>query len=227
MQLHEVVPWGRNLTEYQQMLGLTIADLNRQILGCSDGPASFNQEMKQLGNWVISIDPIYQFSGAQIRAQVEAAYTSIISQVRRQPEAYIWETFKNPDELGRSRLASMEQFLADYEQGKLEQRYQTASLPRLSFAPQQFDLCLCSHFLFLYPQQLSGQFHQASVQELLRVAREVRIFPIVTLDGQRSPHLDPIIEMTTQQGHRADIIHVNYEFQKGANQMLRLQLATS
>lgn len=45
MKLNEVVPWGRNLEEYKLMFNLSEADLNAKILGCADGPASFNAEM--------------------------------------------------------------------------------------------------------------------------------------------------------------------------------------
>ncbi len=227
MELQAVVPWGRNLAEYQQMFGLSPDDYERQILGCGDGPASFNAEMRQLGHWVVSIDPIYQFSGAQIRQRVEATYDAIISQVKAKPDAYIWKTFDHPDDLGRSRLAAMEQFLADYEQGRADARYLAASLPELPWSDRQFDLCLCSHFLFLYSDQLSREFHQASVQSLLNVASEVRIFPLLTLSGVRSPHLDAVIATVTQNGYQADIIPVDYEFQKGANQMLRITALTA
>jgi hypothetical protein len=222
MELQEVVPWGRNLTEYQQMFALSASDYECRILGCGDGPASFNAEMRQLGHRVVSIDPIYQFSGAQIRQRVEATYDAIISQVKAKPDAYIWKTFDHPDDLGRSRLAAMERFLADYAQGIAEQRYRAASTPELPWLDRPFDLCLCSHFLFLYSDQLSREFHQASIQSLLNVALEVRIFPLLTLSGDRSPYLDTVIATVTQNGYQADIIPVDYEFQKGANQMLRI-----
>ena len=66
MKLEEVVPWGRNLTEYQLMFDLSEQDLNSKILGCGDGPASFNAEMTEIGHSVVSIDPVYQFSAEQI-----------------------------------------------------------------------------------------------------------------------------------------------------------------
>ena len=40
--LDQVVPWGRSFDEYRRMFALTDADLSRVILGCGDGPASFN-----------------------------------------------------------------------------------------------------------------------------------------------------------------------------------------
>ena len=73
-------------------------------------------------------------------------------------------------------MFAMESFLKDFEKGKAEGRYQAGSLPHLSFNNKDFGISLCSHFLFLYSEQLSDKFHMASIKELCRVAQEVRIF---------------------------------------------------
>jgi hypothetical protein len=49
MELKEIVPWGRTLAEYQLMFDLSEVDLKSKILGCGDGPASFNTEMTAQG----------------------------------------------------------------------------------------------------------------------------------------------------------------------------------
>ncbi|AFY36508.1 hypothetical protein Lepto7376_0048 [[Leptolyngbya] sp. PCC 7376] len=220
MKLENVIPWGRNFAEYQAMFNLSETDLNKSILGCGDGPGSFNAEMFQQGHKVISVDPVYQFSDAQIRQRVEAVYDTVISQVAEQSERFVWKNFVDADELGAARLQAMERFLVDYDQGKKEGRYQAQSLPELGFADRQFELCLCSHFLFLYADKLSLAFHLASVEELLRVAAEVRIFPLLNLMGDRSPHVAPVIEQLKQQNFQVRIETVSYEFQKGGNEML-------
>jgi hypothetical protein len=83
-------------------------------------------------------------------------------------------------------------------------------------------LCLCSHLLFLYSEQLSLEFHLAAISELLRVAREVRIFPLVQLNGKVSPYVESVIENFSERGFSVNIETVTYEFQKGGNQMLRI-----
>ena len=158
MKLSTVVPWGRTLEEYKLMFSLTDADLNSNILGCGDGPASFNAEMTQQNHSVVSIDPVYEFTSDQIRQRVEDTYKTVISQVRQNPDRYIWKNFQNVDELGQARLHAMEDFLADYELGKEAGRYRAESLPSLDFTDNQFDLCLCSHLLFLYSDQLTLEF---------------------------------------------------------------------
>ena len=181
MKLNEVVPWGRTLEEYKLMFDLSQADLNKKILGCGDGPASFNAEMTKKGYSVVSIDPVYQFSAQQIKQRVQDTYEPVISQVKQNADRYIWKNFHNADELGQARLAAMERFLLDYETGKDEGRYLFQSLPSLELANNQFELCVCSHLLFLYSDRLSLEFHIASIHELLRICPEVRIFPLLKL----------------------------------------------
>jgi len=221
MKLNEVVPWGRTLDEYKQMFNLSATDLNARILGCGDGPASFNAEMTALGGSVVSVDPIYQFSAEQIRQQVQANYALIISQVKQHPERYVWTHFHNVNELGDARLAAMEKFLLAYEADLTKERYLAQSLPCLDLPEHQFDLCVCSHLLFLYSEHLSLDFHLASIQELLRLSSEIRIFPLVQLNGQPSPHLDCVIQEFSSKGVDVQIQPVAYEFQKGGNQMLK------
>ena len=86
----------------------------------------------------------------------------------------------------------------------------------------RFDLCLCSHFLFLYSQQRSLDFHLASIKELLRVGKEVRIFPLLQLDGKPSPYVDSVLKEVDRLGWQEQIITVNYEFQQDGNRMLKI-----
>jgi hypothetical protein len=222
MKLSEVVPWGRSFAEYRLMFHLSEAELDLAILGCGDGPASFNSEMTAAGRQVISIDPIYAFSGEQIRQRVAETYDPIISQVKQNPQRYMWHYFRDPDELGQARLAAMENFLQDFEAGLPAGRYLPAALPVLDFAPGQFGLSLCSHLLFLYSEQLSFEFHRASIQELLRVSAELRIFPLLDLDCRQSVHVDPITAHFQAAGFTVEIRRVPYEFQKGGGQMMRI-----
>jgi hypothetical protein len=81
--------------------------------------------------------------------------------------------------------------------------------------------------LFLYTEQLTEPFHVAAVRELCRVAREVRIFPLLALGGERSAHIDPVMEAMRHDGHDVSLVTVPYEFQRGGNQMLRIRQATA
>ena len=90
----------------------------------------------------------------------------------------------------------------------------------VSKEPHPFDLALCSHLLFLYSKHLDYAFHRSAVLEMLRVSQEVRIFPLLTLMLERSPHLAPLTVELRQAGYQVEVLQVAYEFQKGGNEML-------
>lgn len=221
--LDHVIPWGRSLDEYRQMFNLSDVDLKLNILGCGDGPASFNAEMTEQGNNVTSIDPIYVYSAEQIDGRIQEARKSVESHMELAKDNYVWDFFGDIDGLVNYRLATMRKFIADFEQGKREKRYLPELLPKLSFEDKQFDLALCSHFLFLYSDQLSYEFHREAILELCRVAKEVRIFPLVTLANVRSPYLTPITEMLSQRGSNVELIKTPLLFQKNADEMMRIR----
>jgi len=221
-ELDRVVPWGRCYDEYVKMFALTDAELAGRILGCADGPASFNAEAMRRDITVVSCDPIYAFSASEIELRVRETSEIILSETQRNRADFLWTYFRSIDELAEVRLGAMRLFIDDFPRGKSEGRYREAALPLLPFADREFDLALSSHFLFLYSAQFSLEFHVASITEMCRVAGEARIFPLLQLGGARSPHLDAVIETLARRGLQADLIEVPYEFQRGGNRMLRV-----
>ena len=141
-------------------------------------------------------------------------------QVSARPEEYSWKSIRDPEELGRVRMRAMGAFLDDYDPGKEQGRYVEGSLPELPFADGQFDLALCSHFLFLYSERFDLEQHIASARELCRVAKEARVYPLLTLEGEPSPHLAPLRSALRDVGIDTRLESVGYEFQIGATQML-------
>lgn len=221
MNLEQIVPFGRSLDEYRQMFALSASELHsKRILGVGDGPASFNAEATQISADVTSIDPIYQFGSAEIKRRFDAVVDNIIAQIIDSPNDWVWSYHKSPQALKASRIRTIETFLTDYERGKQEGRYQIQTLPKLNFANGTFDLALCSHFLFLYSQQCDRAFHLKSIAEMLRVSREVRIFPLLTLKLERSPYLDFVVSEFKAKGYFIAIEPVSYQLQKGGDRML-------
>jgi hypothetical protein len=227
MKLPEVIPWGRSFAEYRRMFALTGDDLAGAVLGCGDGPASFNAEATARGHRVVSCDPLYTFSAAAIERRVAACYDAVLSQVKRSPDGFVWDYFRDPDHLGECRLAAMRRFLADFERGRRDGRYVAAGLPALPFADGRFSLALVSHLLFLYSEQLHRDFHLAAFEDLLRVAGEVRVFPLVGLDRRWSPHVGPVREHLERGGFEVEVAAVAYEFQRAeghaGNRMMRVR----
>ncbi len=223
IQLNQVVPWGRCLAEYVSMFALDEADdLKKTMLDCGGGPASFTAEANALGYSVIACDPIYAFSAEDIAPRIEAARDLIMPQVRQKADAYVWRSIRDPDELERVRMAAMRQFLQDFSKEQQVGRYVEGSVLNLPFPDGHFDLALSSHFLLSYSEQLGLDFHQQAIAELCRVAQEVRIFPLLTVSGERSPWLDAISQQAAIPGRQTQVVPVDYEFQKGGNQMLKV-----
>ena len=219
--LDNVVLWGRSYGEYIAMFSLTKQDLGKRILGCGDGPASFNAELTERGGKIISIDPIYRFKEREIAARITASYDQVIAQTRKNRDEFVWRQIRSVEELGRIRMEAMNKFLKDY--ARKTDRYIAGELPALPFGNGEFDLALCSHFLFLYSRQFSLRFHLQSIMELCRIAAEARIFPLLELGAVKSRYLDDVILQLEEGGYTCRVETVAYEFQKGGNEMLRVK----
>lgn len=220
--LENVVPWGRSCDEYLAMFALSEEELRRRFLGCGDGPASFNCMMTRRRCHVISVDPIYRFSADEIRNRIDETYEEVMEQTRKNKNEFVWGYISSVEELGKVRMAAMNDFLSDYAAGLREGRYVDASLPTLPFEDGEFDIALCSHFLFLYSEHLSEDFHVQSIKELCQVASEARIFPLLELGAKRSRHLDTVVDSLEKGGFVVNVEKVPYEFQKGGNEILRV-----
>lgn len=217
--LNRVVPWGRNLEEYKLMFCLDENDISKKIAGFGDGPACFNYEATNKGGHVISFDPIYQFSKEEIGNRIEEVRVTVMQQMKENVDNYVWTHIKDLEELEKIRMSAMQKFLSDYECGKNEGRYVFHELPnRLPYEPESFDIGLSSHFLLMYTA-LGYDFHIRSMTEMLRVCKEIRIFPIVDLDANRTDLTRDVINYF-KRDYDVEIVATNYEFQKGKNQLL-------
>lgn len=221
-ELKNTVPWGRNLEEYSNMFSLTDSDRDSRIISFGDGPASFNSEMTENGKRVVSIDPIYQFSPKELQQKIEETKEMVLEQTKNNLENFVWTKIKNIQELEKIRISAMTKFLQDFEDGKMTGRYINHELPKKTdFEDLSFDLGLSSHFLILY-SQLGLDFHISSICEMLRVAKEIRIFPILNLDAKKTDLVDNLIEYF-ETNYIVNIEKVDYEFQKNGNQMLTIK----
>lgn len=219
MVLKDIVPWGRLKSEYIRMFDLTDIELNSRILGCGDGPSSFNSECTSN---VTSIDPIYKYNKEEIKKRIEETSEIICKQLENNKSSFIWTDFKDVKELKEARLKAMKQFLEDYNLGKKEHRYIEGALPELKFEDDSFDLVVSSHFLFLYSDMLDLNFHKESIKEMLRVGAKIKIYPLCDLKGTESKHVPEILKWLDSENITNKLIKTDYEFQKGANSFLEI-----
>ena len=222
MQLDQIVPLGRSAADYRAMFALQPEDRSRPILGCGDGPAAFNAGWTGEGGRVVSLDPLYAWPGDAVRRRIEATFPNVVRRMHADPHRFTLAAGETIDTLADRRWLAMRTFLADYADGGRAGRYVAGALPHLPFADDAFDLAVCSHLLFLYEAQLSQAFHLRALRALLRVAREVRVFPLVNLQARTSAYLAPIRTALSDSGARSEIVAVAYEVQRGARHMLRI-----
>jgi SAM-dependent methyltransferase len=221
--LDGVVPWGRRYDEYEAFFALGSVRPGLSILDAGGGPASFAAEAAERGFSVTAADPLYQFDGAAIRRRFEETAVAMRQGMRVAAYRFKWDFYGSEEAVHRRRYDALELFLADFE--KERRRYVPASLPKLPFGKGEFDLALSSHFLFLYGDELDCAFHLAAIRELMRVAGEARIFPLVNLDGRPSSHLRVVMRELEQLGFLPELVPVPFEFQIGATQMLQVRRA--
>ncbi len=218
-KLESVVPWGRNLNEYMQMFNLSNDDLLKKIAGFGDGPASFNYEVRQNGGRVISFDPVYQFSKEELQKRIDEVRITVMQQMKENMNNYVWTNIRSLKELENIRMSAMKLFLSDYEYGKSESRYVCDTLREyLPYDDNYFDIGLSSHFLLMYTS-LGYDFHIQAMTEMLRVCKEIRVFPIVDLDANRTDMITDIINYFKNR-YDVEIAETKYQFQKGDNKLL-------
>ena len=110
-------------------------------------------------------------------------------------------------------MSAMGTFLDDFEKGVEEKRYIPFEFPnRTPFGENSFDIGLSSHFLLMYTQ-LGYDFHITAIDEMLRVCREVRIFPLVDLNSEHSDMIDNVIRHYSGS-YEVSIERTDYRFQR-------------
>ena len=221
-ELSGVVPWGRIATEYEQFFALNGLACDASILDCGGGPSSFAPEYGARGYTTVSLDPIFQWPAHALKEQFDATVEPMLAGMRRAHYRFVWNYYESPEQVYTLRHRALEKTLDQLSKRQRCASYVAGALPRLPFRDGVFDLALSSHLLFLYSDDLPLEFHVAATQELLRVAQEVQVFPLLNLDGSESVHLAPLLEVLDTQ-FECDIETIDFEFQRNGNRRLRLR----
>ena len=181
--------------------------------------------MAGTGVSVTALDPLYRLPVSAMRHLLVDAEQQIGPALAVERHRFVWDFYGDIRHLLATRRQAAERFFADYTRGRASGRYICGELPRLPLAASSFDLALCSHFLFLYSRELGLEFHLQALSELVRVAAEVRVFPMISLDGTPSPHVAACRQFLERHGAQVTIEPVSFEFQRGANRLFRVRRA--
>ncbi len=226
LSIDRIVFFGRTYAEYLSMFGLDESVLRQgRVLDCPAGASSFAAEAHQLGFDVTACDILYNYSVNELIEKCKRDIQHVFEKFDEAEHLYVWKYYKSKDEVIALRRKALELFAEDFPAGFKEKRYVDAELPHLPFPDKRFSLVLSGNFLFLYGDRMDFEFHKACIKELIRVCSgEVRIFPLVGLDAKPYPYLKDILAFLDSNNIKAEIVKVPFEFQKGANQMMKISV---
>ncbi|PGF15028.1 hypothetical protein CP556_02055 [Natrinema sp. CBA1119] len=217
--IDEVAFIGRTFIEYQQMFDFDPATwVGQRVLDCPAGPCSFVAEANNHGIEAIGVDKMYDRSPAALSKICVEDIETAMAALDGVEDLYVWEFYDRVSELRAYRERAASRFLSDFAHNG--DRYIYANLPATPFADRAFDLVLSAHFLFLYDDRLSDEFHHETIRELHRISGQLRVFPLHGFDADQSELIVELIESLQSEGYSTDIREVPFEFQRGANKML-------
>ena len=217
-----VPSWGRSAAEYEAFFALADIPPRTRRLDCGSGPSSFAAEWGNKGRYVVAVDPIYRFAAGDVLADFDGTATRMLAGMRKARGRFKWDYYGSPEAVVQRRRAVLAAFVADFQGAPRSGRYVAGCLPELPFASESFDLVLCSHLLFLYSAEFDSAMHLAFLREMLRVGREVRVFPLLDMNGEFSAHLEDAIQTLRVSTH-VELVPLSFEFRSGDSNMLRLR----
>ena len=203
---------GRIFEEYSAFFDLELEDLkSKKILDCPSGASSFVQTLKQNGIFAKGVDIIYKFTKDEIEKQGIKTLEKIYQNTSWM-DAYKMDFYKTKENHKKHREDALKGFLKDYNLDD----YIYCELPNLPFENKEFDLLLSSHLFFVYDDRLDYDFHKNSILEMLRVSKEVRLFPLVDIQNSKaleeknfSPFVYKIMEELSKD-FKCEIINVRF-----------------
>lgn len=220
--MRKLVLWGHHVNEYQEMFDLSAAEVGQRLIEYGSGPSAVNAELMKLGHTVLSYDPWFALDKPALSALVDSVFADMAARVIKEQDKFDFSSYGSPEALIAQRRKGIAEFFADYERGKEEGRYRAPLDHRLPLADFSFDYALSSHYLFADLDDQDVAFHLQVIKELARVAKEVRIFPLIDRNGHPSPFLGPVLLGLQQDNYGAEVREVNYHLQNTNNAMLRV-----
>jgi hypothetical protein len=217
----DIIVSSRSYEEYRDMFGLTDAELLAgPVLDCPGGAGGFAARLRARGGEVVSADPAYSADPSELVRRSRAGLEHGLRYLEQNRDSYVWTYFSSAEDLTARRLSALDEFARDFDGPGA--RYVPAALPRLPFADRSFRLALCGYLLFAYPDHLDQADHEEALRELLRVAAEVRVYPLIDTSYVRHPGIEDLRRALATEGIVSDVRSVDYRFQAGADEVLVL-----
>ena len=196
---------------------------DESILDVASGVSSFCAEANRQGFDITASDRIYSLNPHEIEKKCIKDLDIIIEQLPEIVDLYVWNFFKDIQSLKNNRERAYKLFIEDFKNYK-SKKYTPVEYPSTDFHNNQFSISFVSHFLFLYDDRLDYDFHKRTILELLRItSKEIRIFPIVNLKGEKSTFVDFLMQDKDLKSFQIFVKKVNYEFMKNGDEMMEIK----
>lgn len=224
--MRKLVLWGHDLADYVEMFDLPKDVWQTRILEFGCGPSAVNARLTARGGQVVSCDPFFCLDQATLTSKIELIFAEMVQEVYQSQDLFDFSLDGGLPDLIKRRRAGMAAFFQDFVAGQKAGRYLGMQSLTMPFKDFEFDYALCSHYLFAGLDNQDVNFHLQALQELARVAREVRVFPLIDRHGAVSEFLGPVLLGLQQAGYGVEVREVPYHFQQSGNAMLRVWAQT-
>ena len=221
--MKRLVLWGHHLDEYRDMFDLPQAALGMRFLEFQSGVSAFQADLRSQAAHLVSYDTWFDLSQADLQQKAEASFAERLTQITQRSEEFDLSRYAGSlEQLVAYRRQGMAEFFQDYDLGHAEGRYLFAAQTILPFADFFFDYALSAHHFFSATAPQSVDYHIETIEELARAAKEVRIFPLVDVQGVPSELLGPVILALQCKNYGIEVRNVAYHLQPRGNAMLRI-----
>lgn len=223
--MRKLVLWGQGVAEYQAMFDLTDKALETSILEFGCGPTAINATLHAKNTSIVSCDPLFALTEDLLIEEVNQLFARRVVELRSDQYQLDTAAYGGLEPFIHTRHLGCETFFHDFIQGLQQQRYIAPSSP-LPFSHAAFQYALSSHYFFTNvakgEQQDAIAQHLCEMKELLRVANEVRIFPIINRTGEASLLLGPVLLGLQQADYGVEVREVPFSLYPKGNAMLRV-----
>lgn len=220
--MRKLVLWGHDVDEYREMFDLSHDEIHSRILEFGCGPSAVNSQQTRANNQVMSCDPLFVLDKDTLYSKTIMIFAQMAEEVKTEQELFDFSRTGSLEKLLAKRQLGMKDFFADYEQGKTEGRYIGIADYHLPFENFYFDFALSSHYLFADLDDQTVESHLTVIRELARVAKEVRVFPLIDKEGKSSDFLGPVLLGLQQENFGVEVRETAFHQHKSGNAMLKV-----
>lgn len=220
--MRRAVLWGHHTKEYKEMFDLSDTELSLPLLEYGCGPSAFNSTIHDNNPSVVSMDPLFALSKRELFEKATAMFDERARVLRSTPLLLDVAAYGGLEAFIEYRRQGMALFFKDYDDGVIAKRYRADAIEALPFPDFSFNLALSSHYFFADGEGLSVEKALTMIKALARVAKEVRIFPLLNRPSVTSEQLGPVLLGLQQENYGVEVREVACSLYPAGNAMLRI-----